>query len=292
MPELPEVQTTVNQIAPRLVARTITAFESLWAKNATPSAPAVRRGVVGRSVRAVSRRAKYVVVELNDGGWMLVHLRMSGRLEWHDPAADEPARHIRAAWTLDNGDRLLFCDARKFGRIVYTRSLDSVTTKLGVEPLSDEFTVERLAALLAARSRFLKPLLLDQSLIAGIGNIYADESLHAAGLHPLTHSDRIGPAGVAALHSAIQSALRQGLAHNGASIDWVYPGGEMQQHFAAYGRDGQACARCGDTIIALRVGQRGTHICPTCQPAPRGPRRGKRRSNNSQERACAASPAS
>ncbi|MBK8913556.1 MAG: hypothetical protein IPM64_02970 [Phycisphaerales bacterium] len=228
-------------------------------------------------------------------GYLLIHLRMSGRLEWGDPVlpgqkrpaatrsgisgSDVPrpdAPHTRAVFTLDDGARLLFCDARKFGRILWTRDLTSVTADLGVEPLEPEFTAGLLADLLTRRSGRIKPLLLDQSVVAGIGNIYADEALHRAGLHPLTPGNRVSPAAVKRLCHAIRSVLRAAIRHNGTSFDWVYPTGTMQDHLRVYGRTGEACRTCGTAIEALRVGQRGTHLCPRCQPAPRGASSGGR----------------
>ncbi|QOJ13544.1 MAG: bifunctional DNA-formamidopyrimidine glycosylase/DNA-(apurinic or apyrimidinic site) lyase [Planctomycetia bacterium] len=312
MPELPEVESVVRAQRQWLVGRRFVDFVSHWPRNAAPSAAAVREALVGRMVADVWRRAKYIVVTLaedeaarpgssrrpeasagsrsasNSGrrsaqqsaGYLLIHLRMSGRLEWFTlpkgdgaTAAKWPAgspAHVRAEFEFDNGGRLLFCDARKFGRIAWTRDLTSVTAHLGVEPLDDEFRPAMLRELLQSRSRALKPLLLDQSLVAGIGNIYADEALHRAGLHPLTPSDRVEPEAVKRLCSAIRAVLRDAIRRNGTSFDWVYPSGTMQDHLRVYGRTGAACRACGSAIVALRVGQRGTHICPRCQPLPRG----------------------
>ncbi len=271
MPELPEVESIRRTFEPHLVGRTITAFASSWPRQVEPSVPALRTAIVGRTISALSRRGKLLVFSLDTGRHFLLHLRMSGRLEWAKSAAGDP--HIRAAWQLDNHRRLLLCDARKFGRITLADDLADLDRRVGLEPLERSFTPAALAAVLRSRRRLLKPLLLDQSLIAGLGNIYTDEALHRAGLHPLTHSDRLSDQQIAALHEAIRYALRAGLRHNGTSIDWVYPGGRMQNHLAAYGRDGRPCRRCGATIELLRVGQRSTHICPVCQPAPRRRRR-------------------
>lgn len=263
MPELPEVETIARQFRTPLLGRRIVAFESRWPRQASPSVAGVRRGVVGRTIASLGRRAKFLVFALDDGAALLVHLRMSGRLEWLN-GSPEPA-HVRAVWTLDDQRRFALCDARKFGRIVYAADPAAATRGLGVEPLERSFTPRRLAELLRGRSRRLKPLLLDQTLIAGLGNIYTDEALFRAGLHPLARSDRLADAECGALHEAIRFVLRQGIRHNGTSIDWIYPDGRMQEHLFVYGRTGEPCRRCGTAIEALRVGQRGTHVCPRCQ---------------------------
>jgi formamidopyrimidine-DNA glycosylase len=264
MPELPEVHTIVRTMRPRLVGRRIVEFEARWPRQVRPDVPSVRDGIVGCTIRNLTRRGKFIVFHLHDGGFLLVHLRMSGRLEWSQPRTAEPP-HVRAAWGLEDGNRLLLCDARKFGRILYTRDLSDVTGRLGVEPLSSTFTPRRLARLLHTRARQLKPLLLDQSVIAGLGNIYTDEALFCAGLHPATRSDRLSTAQITALHGAIRQVLRTAIRRNGTSFDWIYPGGRMQDHLRVYGRAGEPCRRCGATIRTLRIAQRGTHFCPRCQ---------------------------
>ena len=264
MPELPEVETIVRSCRPRLVGRRIVAFHSRWRKNVAPSLPAARRAIVGRRITALTRRAKLIVFRLDDGGCLLVHLRMSGRLEWADDHSPEP-RHVRATWDLDDGQRLLFCDARKFGRILYTRDLAAATAVLGPEPLERGFTPAKLGHLLQRRRRQLKPLLLDQSVIAGLGNIYTDEALFLAGLHPTIRSDALNETNIRRLHQAIRDVLKLAIRHHGTSLDWIYPGGWMQERLLVYGRAGEPCRRCGTPIVALRIAQRGTHICPRCQ---------------------------
>jgi len=292
MPELPEVETVVRSCQSRLVGRVFQEFEARWARQTTPDPASVRAALRGATITAVWRRAKHIVIDLGrpgdaaaggtptspggehapgltPAGWLLVHLRMSGRFEWLAPGAAEPG-HVRAVWTLDDGMRLVLCDARKFGRIVFTRDLAAQLAGLGREPLEEAFTPAALAALLRGRSRAIKPLLLDQSVVAGLGNIYTDEALHRAGIHPLTPAARLGRKQVGALHEAIRHVLVEGIRHNGTSLDWIYPGGEMQDFLVAYGRTGQPCPRCGTPIEALRVGQRGTHVCPRCQRRRRG----------------------
>ncbi len=265
MPELPEVETIVRRLRPALQGRRIVGFSSRWRKHAHPSVEAVRGGIVGRTVQHLGRRGKWIVFDLAPAGHMLVHLRMSGRLEWAD---GHRPRHVRAWWDLEDGQRLLFCDARKFGRIHFATQLAEVTSELGIEPLSRGFTPAVLRARLARRRGRLKPLLLDQTLIAGLGNIYVDEALHRSGLHPLLPSTALAAADIARLHGAIRAVLREAIRHEGTTIDWGYPGGGMQKRLRVYGRGGAACHTCGTPIVYLRVGQRGTHVCPCCQPAP------------------------
>jgi formamidopyrimidine-DNA glycosylase len=266
MPELPEVETVVRAARPRLSGRTIVAFRALWARQAVPSPAAVRKGIVGRTIRDVARRGKFIVLNLDDGAALLIHLRMSGRLEYAPFEAGPPA-HIRAEFDFADGGGLRFCDARKFGRIVFTRDLAAATRGLGVEPLSGEFTPQRLVALLAARRGRIKSVLLDQSVIAGLGNIYADESLFHARIHPLTAAVRVAPRQVRALHAAILNVLTEAVRRNGTSFDWAYPDGQMQHALAAYGREGEACRRCQSGIKRIVVAQRSTHFCPKCQAA-------------------------
>lgn len=268
MPELPEVETTVRRIRPILVGRRIVGVESLWRRTLCGSPMAAARELRGATIHAVARRGKFVRIDAVRGDdarvAILIHLRMSGRLQVEPAAAVRPV-HTRLSIALDGGDELRFVDARKFGRVWVTRAPDSVLGRIGVEPLSDEFTADQLFRLLAGRARMLKPLLLDQTVVAGLGNIYVDESLFRARLHPRTRSDRLSRRQCERLHAAIQSALRDGIAGNGASIDWVYPGGSMQDRFAVYGRGGHPCPACHTPVRRMFVGQRGTHVCPRCQ---------------------------
>jgi formamidopyrimidine-DNA glycosylase len=270
VPELPEVETIVRRFRPLLAGRRITAFDSRWTRQLSPGLAAVRRGCVGRRIARLGRRGKFIVFQLAPSGYLLVHLRMSGRFEWGANCDCEPD-HLRAIWTFEGSQRLLFCDPRKFGRIIFAPELTTATADLGVEPLSRAFTVSKLTELLRQHHRRLKPLLLDQRIIAGLGNIYTDEALFRAGLHPLTGSDRLRPPQIAALHAAIRSVLREAIRYQGTTFDRAYAGGGMQQQLAVYGRKGQPCPNCGAAVQYARLGQRGTHFCPRCQP-----RRGRR----------------
>lgn len=287
MPELPEVETIVRACRPRLVGRRIVDFQSRWRKNVRPALAVVRRGLRDRTVVAVTRRGKLIVFHLDDGACLLTHLRMSGRLAWAGEEP-EPLRHVRAYWDLADGRRLLLCDARKFGRIAYTRDLAAATAGLGPEPLARSFTPARLAALLQPRRRQLKPLLLDQTVIAGLGNIYVDEALFHASLHPTRPAHTLSAEQVRALHGAIRRVLALAIRNHGTTLDWIYPGGWMQRRLMVYGRTGEPCRRCGTPIVGLRVGQRGTHVCPVCQPVSdnRDQRMGNRDHQRGRTRLC------
>ena len=273
MPELPEVETIARHLRPDLVGLTITDADVRWRRTiAAPSVRRFRQQIQGQVIREVGRRAKFLRIELSDYE-LLIHLRMSGDLAFsRSPAA--PAKHDRLILSLMPPTRarkapprysLAFNDTRKFGRVWLTANPEEVTGHLGPEPLSDEFTPQWLSDALHKRHRQLKPLLLDQTFLAGLGNIYTDESLHRAGLHPLSLSDAVTTRKAEELHAAIRATLQEGIRRNGASFDWVYRGGDFQNYFRVYDREGQPCPVCGTPIERLIVGQRGTHICPNCQ---------------------------
>ena len=273
MPELPEVEMVARGLQEPLVGRRAGALWTDWPRiihSPPPDEFAAR--IHGQTFRDVTRRGKFLLCAL-DSETLIVHLRMTGRLY---VAVDE-AQHAADRWLhfrlqLDGGRQLRFSDARKFGRIWLTEDAATVTGALGPEPLSRQFTARYLRAALARRSRALKPLLLDQAFLAGVGNIYADEALHRARLHPLRRADSLNEAEVVSLHRALRAALRAGIAHEGASINWYRKPdgtrGSSQRHFRVYGRAGEPCPRCGTAIVKTVVAQRGTHFCPTCQPPP------------------------
>jgi formamidopyrimidine-DNA glycosylase len=270
MPELPEVETIARSLrsgsaGPALPGRRIERIRTRWPRHfREPALTSFRRRISGQVVQNVIRRGKYLVFPL-EGETMLIHLRMSGDLRLA-PTEETRQRFEHTLFQLDNGWDLRFSDARKFGRISLLRDPTAFLNRLGPEPLGDEFTPQALGRRLSQHKRMLKPLLLDQAFIAGIGNIYADEALHLARLHPLRRSDTLDPHEVVALWEGIRTALEDGLLHNGASIDWVYRGGDYQHHFHVYGRAGEACYVCSNPIMRTVVGQRGTHFCPECQP--------------------------
>lgn len=268
MPELPEVETIARAIKPEILGRTIVSADVLWARTlAIPSVKKFKAVVGGQKITGVSRRAKYLILQLEDYN-LLIHLRMSGDLMLRTGKI-KPEKHDRLVLSLrsKNGkeSQLAFNDTRKFGRIWLTNEPETILGKLGPEPLEKNFTPQWLFENLRKRKRRLKPLLLDQTFLAGLGNIYADECLHMAKLHPLGLSNAVSRKQAAALREAIQSVLREGIRRNGASIDWVYRGGEYQNYFRVYDREGKPCPVCGAVIQKLTVGQRGTHICPKCQ---------------------------
>jgi formamidopyrimidine-DNA glycosylase len=211
----------------------------------------------------VSRRAKYLILLLESCSF-LVHLRMSGDLILR-PGKIKPEKHDRLLLRLSSGNYLAFNDTRKFGRVWLTGQPEEVLGKLGPEPLEKGFSAQWLFEALHSRSRALKPLLLDQTFLAGLGNIYTDECLHRAKLHPRAASSNITWGQAQALHKAIRAVLREGIRRNGASIDWVYRGGGYQNYFRVYDREGKPCPVCGAAIQKFTIGQRGTHICPNCQ---------------------------
>lgn len=264
MPELPEVETIARVLRPELVGRNILSADVFWARTlAVPSPIKFREWVKNQRIQGVVRRAKFLILELETYN-LLIHLRMSGDLVVRKGKI-KPEKHDRLVLHLSGGRQLAFNDTRKFGRVWLTDKPESVLGKLGPEPLEKGFTPEWLYDHLRLRKRRLKPLLLDQTFLAGLGNIYTDECLNMAKLHPLALSNTVKRVQAGALHEAIRAVLQEGIRRNGASIDWVYRGGEYQNHFRVYDRAGRPCPTCGTPVKKLIVGQRGTHICPNCQ---------------------------
>jgi formamidopyrimidine-DNA glycosylase len=269
MPELPEVETIVRRLSQSLPGSQIIKVDLLWERSlAKPSALEFNKRLHGQTIQRVSRRGKFLRLHLTIGQ-LLVHLRMSGDLAIKE-GPYFPEIHDRLVLGLSGGRSLVFNDTRKFGRIWLTTDPDTVLGSLGPEPLVDEFTARVLFDRLNSRHRQLKPLLLDQSFLAGLGNIYTDEALYRARLHPNRISDSLTLQEVKELWKAIRKVLQEGIKRNGASIDWVYRGGDFQNHFRVYGRAGETCPVCGTIIERIVIGQRGTHFCPNCQPAKDG----------------------
>jgi len=271
MPELPEVETIARSLrepqgaySSSVVGRRVSEAEVLWPRTvAIMDAKDFEQHLSGQTITALTRRGKFLVFSLSTDT-MLIHLRMSGNLRLE--STDTPAeKHDRLLIRFENGSRMAFNDTRKFGRVWLTDDPDEILGELGPEPLEAGFTTERFFDMLRSRSRQLKPVLMDQHFLAGMGNIYTDEALHSAKIHPLTRSDRLTRTKTERLHTAISSVLREGIRRNGASIDWAYKGGEFQNQFRVYGRAGEPCPACGSDIQRIVVGQRGTHICPVCQ---------------------------
>jgi formamidopyrimidine-DNA glycosylase len=270
MPELPEVETYVRDLSRVLPGRTFTGARVAWPRQAPRNAPEeLNRRIAGQTVHAVGRRGKYLVIGL-DADTLLVHLKMSGRLQIA-PATEPANPHAHVVFALRGGDDLRFHDPRKFGRVYLVADADEVLGSLGPEPLSDAFTREAFRERLRGHRGRLKPLLLDQTFLAGLGNIYVDESLWAAGLHPLRSAVSLGDDEVDRLHAAIRNVLIRAVAARGTSLstsgyrDLTGQMGEMQGTLAVFRRTGQPCPRCGGVIERLVVGTRGTHVCPRCQ---------------------------
>lgn len=280
MPELPEVESTVRYLRERVAGLSIEGAAVLWARSiANDMAKAFPRQVSGSSIESVFRRGKFVGMTLKGSKdlFLYTHLRMSGSLDVL-PASQPIEPHDRVVLYLDNGKTLRFNDTRKFGRMYLTDSPSDVVGRIGVEPLSTDFTVETLESILLSRTAAVKPTLLNQSLIAGLGNIYVDESLWAAHIHPLTPCNRIPREKRAELHAAIVSILSAAVSLLGTDFgDGVVDGGMYAP--VVYGRKGEPCNRCKSAIRRIIVGQRGTHLCPTCQrrsPAKRPVRPGRK----------------
>ncbi len=287
MPELPEVETIRRQLEPELVGRRIESVDVLDPQFTAPDWGAKPRSLdaaAGRRIEALGRRGKYLLFGLEDGKTLIVHLRMTGNLTL-EPRGSEP-RFLRAAFAIEGlDDSLVFTDARRFGtgELVETAALEQrFAGVVGVEPLSEEFTPELLEALAAGRKAPLKSFLLAQERVAGIGNIYADEALHRARLHPLSPAGSMNAEHSEALRDAVVATLEAGLEYGGASIDDYRDArgeeGAMQDEFLVHRREGEPCPRCGGTIVRIVVSGRSTYYCPDCQVRLRKrPRRRKAR---------------
>ncbi len=272
MPELPEVETIRSRLAGGIVGRRLERVAILDPRLTRPEPPeAVAAGLEGERVRDVRRRGKYLIFEFESGRHLLVHLRMTGSVQ--HPARDEADAHRRATILLDDGSTVAYRDVRRFGtwELLGPGELEVyLAARIGGEPLEREFTTAALASALAGRKVPVKGALLDQRAAAGIGNIYADEALWRARVHPLRPAGELSREEVAALRRGIRQALELGIARQGATLrDYREPGGgsgRMQLELAVYGREGEPCRRCGTPIEKIRAAGRGTWYCPSCQP--------------------------
>jgi formamidopyrimidine-DNA glycosylase len=278
MPELPEVETIRRQLAPHLEGRRIERAEVLDARWSEPAAPAeLADAVEGREVLAVGRRGKYFDVELEGEVHLVMHLRMTGNLLLIPPDGWDEQPYVRVRFVLDDGSTVLFADPRRFGTGLALLGDDArdeyFSSRLGVEPLSPDFTPDALRALARGRRSPVKAFLLSQERIAGVGNIYADEALFRAWIHPLRPVGTLRRQQIEALHAAVVESLEAGIDARGASIDDFRhtdgARGSFQDRFLVHRREGEPCPRCGTTIVKLRAAGRGTYICPRCQRAPR-----------------------
>jgi formamidopyrimidine-DNA glycosylase len=274
MPELPEVETIRRHLAPRVESRTLRTLEVLDPRWTRPLPPAeVTAAVEGREIRRLARRGKYLVWELAGDAFLVMHLRMTGTLLL-DPRGAPP---YTRAWLRLTGHDLAFADQRRFGTgelALGPAALEAFfAARLGVEPLGDGFTSARLHALTSVSRAPIKAFLLDQKRIAGVGNIYADEALFRARIHPLRPANRLTRAQTKALHEAVVATLEDGIEAKGATIDdFRAPdgvSGAFQDRFLVHTREGEPCPRCGHPIRKLRAAGRGTYVCERCQPKPR-----------------------
>lgn len=268
MPELPEVETTVRVLRPYIVGETIIDVWNDYPPTVRLDIDELRYRTHQQSITAVHRRAKYLIFDLSNGEHLIVHLRMSGHLSVLD--GDEPRhKHVHTAFLLASGKELRFRDMRKFGTVDIVQELEPFFVKIGPEPLSSNFTPEVLKDSLKGTARIIKTALLDQTKVAGIGNIYADEALFYAKISPEKPANQLSKEELILLHEAIQKVLILGIAREGASLDiYAKPDGtrgEMQNEVAVFRRTGQPCRSCGSTIERKRLHGRSTHFCPTCQ---------------------------
>lgn len=271
MPELPEVETIARNLREGsadcfpLPGLTISGFSLFWQKTLVePSSEVLAQQLPDQVVRDIRRRGKFLVISLSRQT-MLIHLRMSGDLITCEDGVDPVLKHIRFTVDFLEGGRLVFNDPRKFGRIWVLEDPDKLLDRLGPEPLDDSLTGEVFFDRIHNRKRVIKSLLLDQQFIAGLGNIYTDEALHLAHIHPLSNSADLDLNASVRLLASIRETLLGGIQSNGSSIDWVYRGGGYQNNFRVYGRKGQPCLVCGAEIQKQIIGQRGSHFCPRCQ---------------------------
>jgi formamidopyrimidine-DNA glycosylase len=300
VPELPEVEIVCRQLEPELVGRTIDRLEVLDQRWSRPVAPVeLGDAVSGRRIEGLGRRGKYLLLELDRRQTLVMHLRMSGNLVLReadqklDPSLgrrlyegerSSSERHLRARFCLQDGGEIWFTDPRRFGEafLIDDAELPERFSRLGVEPLSDAFTPELLGVIAAGRTAPLKSFLLDQTRVAGVGNIYADEALFRARLHPLSPAGSMRPEHLLALRDGIVAALEAGIRGGGASIEDYRDGrgqkGTMQDEFLVHTREGEACSTCGRQIARIVVSGRSTYYCPNCQVRLRRRRRPARRS--------------
>lgn len=278
MPELPEVETISRRLRtgvfhPPITGRRILSARALWERSiAYPGPQEFEARLPGQTIRDTGRRGKFLILDLSESS-LLIHLRMSGDIfvepSGGPPEAGHRLEHDRVVFELEGGLRMTFNDMRKFGRLWLVPDPQMVLGSLGPEPLDENLTPEDFHRRLVSRRRLLKPLLMDQTFLAGLGNIYTDESLHLAKLHPLAHSAGLSFEQSARLLEAIRQTLKAGIERQGTSIDWLYRGGDYQKYLRAYGRADSPCPNCGTPIRRTVVGQRGTYYCPVCQPLER-----------------------
>lgn len=276
MPELPEVETFVRELQPLLQGRQILSGQVFWPRTIADSEPEFfLQRITGQRFETFGRRGKYMLLGLSGGDTLIVHLRMTGKLHVQ-PVATVPDKHTHVVLELDHEQALHFQDMRKFGRMWLVADPQPVLARLGPEPLAADFLASQLAAGLQGRAAPIKALLLDQGLLAGVGNIYADEALFRAKIHPMRPGRSLTFEEITRLYEAIRQVLQAAISACGSSLgtsslqNYLRPGGatgNFQDDHAVYSRTGQACIGCGRPIQRLVIAQRSTHFCPHCQPA-------------------------
>lgn len=274
MPELPEVETYVRDLTPLLVNRTVTGVTVLWPRIiAAPTVDEFMHAMIGQCFTSFGRRGKYMLLGLASGDTLIIHLRMTGRVTvYAQPVM--PDKHTHVVLDLADGGQMHYQDSRKFGRLWLVANTTAVLYKLGEEPFATTFDVDYLAAKVAGRNATIKALLLDQTVVAGVGNIYADESLFRAGIHPTRPGHTLTHAELTRLHHAIQSVLAHAIERHGSSLghssiqNYARPdgaAGEFQGEHKVFQRTGKPCLHCGRPIERIVITQRSTHFCPSCQ---------------------------
>jgi formamidopyrimidine-DNA glycosylase len=273
MPELPEVETIKNELAPWVAGQSFTQVTILDAKLVCGgSAEEIRRGLIGQKVESLERRGKYLIFHLSSGRSLIIHLRMTGSLLLDPKDVD---RYVWAVFQLSNGHHFVFTDRRRLGKMWLVDDADAVVSKLGPEPFDESFTTDIFEQKLSRHHIPIKAALLNQSIVAGIGNMYADEALFAARIHPLRKADDLSPEEVQTLHHSIRRVLRAAIGSKGASVDtYVRPEGELgtaHVDFMVAHKGGKPCPVCSSTIERCVVQNRGTYFCPKCQPSDSKP---------------------
>jgi formamidopyrimidine-DNA glycosylase len=267
MPELPEVETIKNELMPYITGRRISGVTLLWEGMLRRPPPAeFYSRIKGKKITGLERRGKYLIFDLDGGEYLIIHLKMSGSLL---AGRDSPPEYTRAIIHLDDGSSIFFRDPRKFGKLQLVTDKESVLGKLGPEPLGAGFTVQLLASRLAKRKAAIKSVLVDQKFVAGIGNMYADEALFAAGIHPLRPANSLTRQEISRLYRAIRQVLRAAIGGKGASIrSYFRPGGQKgsaHSEFRVAHRGGEPCPVCGTPIERIPIRHRGSYFCPRCQ---------------------------
>ncbi len=265
MPELPEVETVIRELRPLLFHRRITGYNVFWEKTCVNK---TSEPLIGQTIGTLWRKGKYLIVPLERSS-LVIHLRMTGQLLFVPATEAMKLKHVRIKFMFDNGTTLYYNDMRKFGRIYHVQEIDGLLSKVGIDAMDSAFTVDYFTQRLKQSRMNIKALLLSQRLVSGLGNIYVDESLFRAGIHPASIAGKIPAVKIRRLHEQIQFVLRFAVDHMGSTIsdyrDAFGNVGETQKFFQVYQQQGKACIQCSRAIEKIRVAGRGTHFCPNCQ---------------------------